>query len=640
MFLKTISILLLNKLVVSALKKSQEFFRSDHTDESLIWGDFDSTSPHIFSSLRYLLQQWPNTMYPNGHSIVPCEVPAFSRFYHGRTDDLLPASPEWLAFDIEMAYGIMGSTQSSHMLTYQINRPVKCVYFDGMSAALLNMGQLQSQSIFLYGNETGPLGLDEYRRAQDLCKWTTENGLGGLGWGVEGIVRMLVDHISVAAPQLRYNGKWNINRFKDVDLHGQRNTQVHLASTATVPRQEHANEPAFPLPLWSDLQQAREQEPFFDSQAWEWFRSTTRQYGQLGEGDGETRVKLMTCGFVTFYDPDFDFRAELPRSTIFKGTGVNPVSSDLWDSVGWSENHSETLRAISFRRRWHNIEKMGEHDGKVIMEKTKKVLQAFVSNGNTAIRPRCTGIDWHAIANEIADRFSKPLLKLIEVASACGFGGCSNDAVLRKSLRSTRSLVHAMLLPEFEYPQAAFSTPSSDPGHNETCWTDEQLDSSTHARCRSHYTRFAMNEGQRDEDLTVEERLIVTSTEDVMSSICGTLISVLLFTERNWLTHFNAPTAATKGISNETITQIIRELRALAHRLKVLWAWLGWEPDRMDCERKCEWDEECYIPMWPLRLLDGRIVHDPTMADQPEEELLSPRCIKMEMDVGAENVES
>lgn len=191
MLLIAYSILLLNAMVESTLETSQETFRSDPNEESPGWGDFDSSSPHIFSSLRYLLRQWPNTIYPNGHSIVPCEVPAFSRFYHGRTDDLLPASPEWLAFDIEMAYGIMGSTQTSHMLTYQVMHPVKCVYFDGMSAALLNMSQLQSQSVFLYGNTTGPSRIDEYRRAQDLCKWMTEHGLGGLGWGIEGIVRMV-----------------------------------------------------------------------------------------------------------------------------------------------------------------------------------------------------------------------------------------------------------------------------------------------------------------------------------------------------------------------------------------------------------------------------------------------------------------
>lgn len=82
--------------------------------------DFSSSSPHIFSSLRSLLQQWPNTFFPNGHSVVPCEIPPFTSLYHGRRDDQLPPDPEWFAFDIEMSYGIMGSSQSSHMLTVRL----------------------------------------------------------------------------------------------------------------------------------------------------------------------------------------------------------------------------------------------------------------------------------------------------------------------------------------------------------------------------------------------------------------------------------------------------------------------------------------------------------------------------------------
>lgn len=88
--------------------------------------NFTSSSPHIFSSLRSLLQQWPNTFFPNGHSIVPCQVPAYTNLYHGRRDDQLPPDPEWFAFDIEMSYGIMGSMRNSHMLTVCSNYCIWC----------------------------------------------------------------------------------------------------------------------------------------------------------------------------------------------------------------------------------------------------------------------------------------------------------------------------------------------------------------------------------------------------------------------------------------------------------------------------------------------------------------------------------
>lgn len=65
------------------------------------WGfNFTSSAPHYFASAYSLLQQWPNTFFPNGHSIVPCEVPAFTKLYHGRGDGDVPPSPEWVAFDV------------------------------------------------------------------------------------------------------------------------------------------------------------------------------------------------------------------------------------------------------------------------------------------------------------------------------------------------------------------------------------------------------------------------------------------------------------------------------------------------------------------------------------------------------------
>ena len=191
--------------------------------------NFASLSPYIFSSLRPLLQQWPNAFFPNGHSIVPCEVHTYINLYHACWDDRIPPGPEWFAFGIRMSYGIFGSGRNPHMLTYQSVKSIGCLYFDGMSSALMGTGQLDSQMVFLYGNTTGlsqsePAGpgpgvFGELGRAQHLCQWVRDNELGGLGWGVEGIVRMnagsemiwcnfsspsirLLSHLNVTAPLL------------------------------------------------------------------------------------------------------------------------------------------------------------------------------------------------------------------------------------------------------------------------------------------------------------------------------------------------------------------------------------------------------------------------------------------------------
>jgi hypothetical protein len=62
--------------------------------------NYSSAAPHYFASVYGLLQQWPNTFFPNGHSIVPCEIPPLTKLYHGRIDAEVPPSPEWVAFDM------------------------------------------------------------------------------------------------------------------------------------------------------------------------------------------------------------------------------------------------------------------------------------------------------------------------------------------------------------------------------------------------------------------------------------------------------------------------------------------------------------------------------------------------------------
>jgi len=62
--------------------------------------NYSSPAPHYFASVFGLMQQWSNTFFPNGYSIAPCEIPAFTKLYHGRMDGDVPPSPEWVAFDM------------------------------------------------------------------------------------------------------------------------------------------------------------------------------------------------------------------------------------------------------------------------------------------------------------------------------------------------------------------------------------------------------------------------------------------------------------------------------------------------------------------------------------------------------------
>ncbi|KAL9588993.1 MAG: hypothetical protein Q9203_002208 [Teloschistes exilis] len=61
---------------------------------------FSSSAPHYFASAYRLFQQRPNSFFPNGHSIVPCEISQLTRSSYGRLGAEAPSSPAWLAFDV------------------------------------------------------------------------------------------------------------------------------------------------------------------------------------------------------------------------------------------------------------------------------------------------------------------------------------------------------------------------------------------------------------------------------------------------------------------------------------------------------------------------------------------------------------
>lgn len=75
--------------------------------------NLSDTSSFLFNSLVGLLQQFPNSVHPNGHTICPGVIRAYTPLYHATSVAIgnysSPPSPEWLAFDAEMSYGISES---------------------------------------------------------------------------------------------------------------------------------------------------------------------------------------------------------------------------------------------------------------------------------------------------------------------------------------------------------------------------------------------------------------------------------------------------------------------------------------------------------------------------------------------------
>ncbi|KAK1961572.1 hypothetical protein LY78DRAFT_542274, partial [Colletotrichum sublineola] len=467
--------------------------------------NFSSPSPHLFASVCALLQQWGNTLFPNGHTIATVELPAFTLLYHGRLDEANgPPSPDWLSFDIEMAYGLMGGTRRSFILTYQATRPIKALYFDGQSAALFGFGQLDTQMLHLYANVSGP-DLDgsdgggnhsyelkaEYDRATGLCDWLQHAGLRGKGWGIEGIVRMnagfemiwcdftaaslqLVSRMNVTAPQMKHGRNRreadnDAGRTKEAEKQGHARKKEAQTSPQTTVLEQPTSTPWSPIPPdWSDIVGPPDREPFLLNQGSAWFESATWHYGftGAGRGAGETRARVLGCGIVSWYGHRYwgsvveEERERLNLSSEGYWGGHKDSSEEVCGSQGVA------LSSLRRRRRMHHLEGVTVSLAEEMRQETKEMLRDAV-NGQG-----CSGMDWVSIMGDIAQRISRHLASL-ELYTRVDV---RNEKVKRVSgrkwLSQLRGQSHMFFVSSLEYPSVINAETWQLKGRlfTEVCW--------------------------------------------------------------------------------------------------------------------------------------------------------------------------
>ncbi|KAK2063184.1 hypothetical protein LY76DRAFT_228393 [Colletotrichum caudatum] len=569
--------------------------------------NYSSPAPHLFASTYGLLQQWSNTVFPNGHTMAAVEIPAFTLFYHGRTDEEGPPSPEWLAFDIEMAYGIMGSTRQSFMLTYQTTRPVKALYFDGESATLMGLGQLDTQMLHLYGNVSGPAGGDgrwrglqpEYERAMGLCDWLLERRLRGDGWGIEGVVRMnagfemiwcdfgggslrLVSKRNVTAPQTRRKGGSGGDGDEEVWGKGEQEggeEKEEEAPTSAYPlppqptltdRPVSPSRPPMP-PNWRGITGPAEREPFLQSQGWGWFSAATWHYGSNGDGAGrgETRARVLGCGVASWYS-----KGAWGPIVGEERERLNLTGEGYWvGDQGVGGDRAAALDELGRRRRLHHLEGATAGRAAEMRRETEAMLREAVEGEGGGSSAGCSGMDWVGTMREIVQRTAGELTALEQGAR---FGGdWGNGTAVEEWLYRLRGQSHRFLVSFLEYPR------EREPGTWEAAGA---LFGETYPLCRYRYTRLLV--GAR---LGARERELRDAVEEVMGAVCGVLLEVGFGIEGAW---FELEEGRRTGL----------EARAAgwADAVRRLRAWVGWEGEFIRCGRVCGWDERCYIPMWPM----------------------------------------
>lgn len=608
--------------------------------------NFSSSAPHLFASAYGLLQQWANTVFPNGHALAAATIPAYMLMYHGlRADEanpdpdtLSPPSPEWLAFDLEMAYGIMGSTRRSWLLTYQTTRPVRVLYVDGESAALMGLGQLDSQMLLLYGNVTGPSHddckgfgglMDEYDRARGMCDWLERQGLRGRGWGYEGIVRMnagfeliwcdflsdslrLLSRLNVTAPLDPVDEEKEEKQTTEDEVDVAEQSYYTLPPVPT--RSDRAIEPTNPPapPNWrgggggryggpgfpgddDDDSSEKGEEPFLTSQGWGWFESATWHYGasRAGPGAGENRVQIDNCGILSYYAPRFEGGALAQSRAEDEQKRLNLTSDGHWSSLT-SVNRTIALRQLGRRRRFHHLGNASVEDALLMRRSSEDVLARSLSihpqGSSDFTSPACSGASWTLILAEIVQRMARHL-KTVEAILLDGPSDSApkNETETRSWLHRLRSQNHMFMVGYLEY--------TTDNEDASSAWLPNTvLFNRTLSLCRFRYTRlFATGDQDERGQLPSEEDDLRWAIEETYGTLCAELLGIGFDVERTWASKYLSK--QNQKIDEKSL--VVSSGRWL-DQLTELIAWLGWENEWIGCDRVCGWHERCFIPMWPL----------------------------------------
>lgn len=605
-------------------------------DHSTTPHNFSSSAPNIFSSLNGLLQQWSNTFFPNGHTIVPVTIPPHTLFYHGRLDNDAPPSPEWLAFDIEMSYCIMGSLRNSRMLTYRTVRQVKALYFDGTSASLMGSGT-ESQMTFLYGDSDKvpkrpgpggpgrgrrpgggppggspdgppkdspehekpspraqdssqkPLGIDdaeepprewdplanEYLRARGLCKWIQDRGLGGAGWGYEGIVRMnagfemiwcdfnstslkLVSNLNVSVPLLGSPDN-DLTTTDSVDI------PTYLQMRSVLPQRESDIRVQDEGPHGPGMTDRRE--PFRYVAQYMWFTEAAKRYGSNGNGGvggGETRAKIDTCGFFSFYDSILSGQTE--ARALEERKSLNLTTDGLWQAPKETFHRRAALDQLIRRRRDHLANHVTKMDGEAMYD----LVEAGLRHALEA--EICSGIAWESVAHEVTAFYARHLQDLRTLLRRG-----EQDSDEKKWLESVRMITHWLIMPWFEYPTGPY-TPTR---LQESFSMDSDSTRMAIDRCRKHYVADDL------ESLNSGERLLSVSIDEVLQGICTSTFRIGLAVERRWLLHFNdAEPNSVMETEHPTVT-VTNHAQIWLDELEELMAWLGWVDQWTACKDGC-----------------------------------------------------
>lgn len=493
----------------------------------------------VFNAIHSAGRQWGSSLYHNGFGFFPAIVPQGTLLYHGARQNVTPAGPEWLAFEIEHAENFASSFRSApgdgrrrphppgarphgwksrpepeeprqelrrrrwhdpngddagrrhgpsdgddddqlrnyrgYLHTYQAKRDLKLLLIDGMSAGKTSMGTLDSQDLVLRENTT----------KHDDGGWEEwERALDlcdiATEWGYDGLVRV---EIGFEVIQCNFT------------------TGVNLVSMTRTEMVENI----------IGMRQLS---------AFQWARAAGERYNDIG-GD---RLRI-------------DFSSMV--SGLFLPINISSTDAKRPDLM--------RLGAAT----------LGE----------LKDLKAYLKD--VATSPRRFTVNWQGLVDLIVSRFSKRLATMTYI-----------------SLPSKHFIneIEAVTLTWFDALPLPDDVSVSEGGRNRTADAIEG--------CRKHYLRPAL---VTEERWSLEDDLIHTSIDTVMEHVCRNLFSV-----RSLLLEASGSTSNDYRINREAgnkdkLEDAVKAGRAVLQQLVDTLGWTSWKQSQ-----PCQPDEVLFIAMWPF----------------------------------------
>ncbi|KAF6756867.1 hypothetical protein DFP72DRAFT_262531 [Ephemerocybe angulata] len=350
----------------------------------------NTTGNYVFESVASLLQQWPNTRYRNGHTIVPVTLPIGTLLHHGTHQPAVPSVPAWVAIDPEHSYlfcdAISPSSGCWH-LTLAATRPLKLLYFDGSSGAKIQ-GALDAQDLLVWGEVAKEPLESEGKRIKDLCEW-------GRKYELDGFLRQAVDFEIMLCDFTKGVDVVSFLNLKTILPHDR------LRSTTTTNRTDGMANNTYREPDTS-----KPYPPFFLAlESGSWHRTFP----------GLTRAKLDLPRLVSFYDTD-QFPSLLEwRLSLGSGEGA----------AGQGERYDHRLRAMS------------KQDREGLLGRLDEVLRIEGESG----------VDWESLVRSVVQRYADRLEVLQYVLGDATVPQKEKDDRALEVIRNTHKYISTILAP-------------------------------------------------------------------------------------------------------------------------------------------------------------------------------------------------